>query len=397
MADTGSKELHAPTAASSPVRAKWELVADWAAVDLGMRPTEITLTVEVDANVRRIVTPTPPLLRGTAVVSCAIDSAQPVPVWTDGMYIEIEGATFRVTGVPVETAPADADHGPVFGVSIAGSGLGAVYELTAPSVKNATIDDYPSSLLDGQLTVESFAWVQEYVDDEGDAWEPSEEEVRGPIWPGITARALCGSIDDGEAGSPRWESINAGAFRISYGRRAVGRVVHVDLVSQRLYLGNCDFARVEALRWYTADGTPYDAARDPATFKIGAQVGVAQGGNYDEPACTCLALIGGGSVPEAAKRWLYPPPHATAFEPLITEYITDSPAITDEIEDSTFESDDPDFRYVQDQGQSCFVNPREGTARPASRLPVTSSRIAVLSTQPVPRPIWVGARFVLSL
>lgn len=300
MKDTGRTTMPYPTDARvDPRVAKWELIADWSAVQGGMRPVEITLSVEREDNFR-------PYVR-----------------W------------------------------PIVGHNGDGS---PIYQALPTQI--------------------------------------------GPVWPGLFAGAFCGGMDSTRPDSSTlWESPNAGAFRLSYGRNAVGRTMCVDLTSARLYLGNCDVVRIEALRWHQTElDERNESLRDKDPYKVSAQIGIAQGGTYDDAICTMLAMPE-DVVPGAARfaRFLYAPSYASAFEPVVAECIEDAEASADAPdEQSTFETDDPDFRFVQEQGQSLLVRPRTGEVWPRRRVPLSSGRLRVFSTQPLARSLYIGARFVLS-
>lgn len=298
--ETGSIRLDAPSAFVDPLRARPELVADWAAVEGGMRPTEITLTVDREAN-------------------------------TATEYSFVAWAS------------------------------GAIPELAMAPV--------------------------------------------GPIWPGVLAVAHGGGVDASVGTERVWESPNAGAFRITYSRAGVGRTVFCDLRSQRLYLGNCDLVRVEAMRWATSNTLLSDLLRDHEVWRVSAHVGLAQGGVYDEAVLTMMTtpeVDPYGSTPaETFVASLYPPPHSSAFEPFVSEYLADAVVGgqlgNSESEASVYESADPDFRFVPDQGAAALVRPSLGLVLPSPRVPLSAARIRVHSTQPLSRPLWIGARFLISL
>lgn len=429
-AETGSCLLPYPETNQdlAPASAKWQLVADWSG---DSRPAELTLTVESDMNAAIVGYEQPTEgggyaegwidLRGYTFAPGPIDwdlVRGSIRIRSQFVTPEIE---YEIIGPPMAQG-VDAwgvtDNNPYLAERIlqiralqpgvAGNRPALEYletRLTLQMPEGGWLDDGPpiSGIGEGECGVvlgrgEQGDGGNLLVSESGlgGGVDPVQLEPipiwRGPLWPGFLAAGHVGSTILQGGTRMQLESPNAGAARISYSRAGVGRTLVVDLRSQRLYLGSCDQVRVEVLRYRTQDDADNVRApkliRDRATWKVGANVGVAQGGVYDEPVCTTLGVFQG-----LDRVSVYAPPHAIAFEPLAAPPI---PLVPSESVETVHEADDPPLRYVQDQGQSAIYTLSEGRVLPARRVPLTSARVRIEPLGPLPRALWLGMRWILS-
>jgi hypothetical protein len=109
-------------------------------------------------------------------------------------------------------------------------------------------------------------------------------------------------------GAPtQWEPWLAAGFRVTYGRAGLSRTVDLDLRTGRHYLGVCESVRIEAMRWRQTAW-----ASVAGTVEVGADVGEASGGLYDEPTATILhtfpaaAAVSATALPPAQARFASP-------------------------------------------------------------------------------------------
>jgi len=130
------------------------------------------------------------------------------------------------------------------------------------------------------------------------------------IFPPMEQQAWAGSY---ASSGITWEPPNAGAWIINYGGSGAQKTLITDLVTQKLYLGSCEFVSVQAMRWrQTAWGV-----RELGSLVCFADIGDAGGGAYDEPTITAVQLFSAAAAINPASAILRVPQHARWWTPVV--------------------------------------------------------------------------------
>lgn len=140
---------------------------------------------------------------------------------------------------------------------------------------------------------------------------PNDTVVTGFLaTPGFGVR---GEIGFQSNGGLIFEPFLAAGWRVTYGGGGRQRVMVCDLCTQRLYLGVCDFVRIEALRWRQ---TTWPIVLP--TLNLAAEVRSAQGGQYDEATATYANLFATAAPITLSNGSFSIPPQARYYAPMVT-------------------------------------------------------------------------------